>query len=79
VMHATENIVDVNYQVFLRDKESGQQTELNEQHRMRYLFTPELDLLAKQTGFEIAYRGEWMTGKPLTFSTWFACHVARAI
>jgi len=79
VMHATENIVDVNYHVFLRDKASGEQTEITEQHRMRYLFSPEIEAIASQARFELVYRGEWMTGQPLSFSTWGACFVARAI
>jgi SAM-dependent methyltransferase len=78
VLHATENIVDVNYQVFLRDKPSGEQTELTEQHRMRYLFSPEIELVLAASGFSLRYSAEWMTGKPLSYTTWNACFVAQA-
>ena len=41
-MHVNENVVDVNYTVFIEVKGSMKVEQVNEKHRMRYLFLPEL-------------------------------------
>jgi SAM-dependent methyltransferase len=77
VMNPNENVVDVNYTVFVRDKVSGGVDELEETHRMRYLFRPELDLLFAETGFErLAFFG-WMTDCEPGYDTWYVCCVAK--
>ncbi|MFZ4857329.1 MAG: class I SAM-dependent DNA methyltransferase [Desulfuromonadaceae bacterium] len=77
VMYPNDNSVDVNYQVFIRNKASGRTEELCETHRMRYLFRPELDLLLKESGLSIVEIAEWMTGKAPGFDTWGVCCVVR--
>jgi hypothetical protein len=47
-MHLNENVVDVNYHVFVRERVGGH--ELKETHRMRYLFLPEIELLLREQG-----------------------------
>ncbi len=78
VMHAEENIVDVNYHVFLRDKPTGERSELRETHRMRYLFSPEVAQFLDAAGFELVGAREWLTNEPLSYRSWNACFVARA-
>ena len=78
VLHAERNLVDVNYLVFLRDKQSNETSQLSETHVMRYLFSPEIELLLQRAGFEITYAAEWLTGAALSYATWNACFVARA-
>jgi SAM-dependent methyltransferase len=79
VMHAAEDLVDVNYHVFLRDKQTEATSELRETHRMRYLFSPEVELLLAAAGFELVRAAEWLSGAPLSFRSWNACFVARAL
>ena len=49
-MYANDNIVNVNYHVFVRNKANGEVEELRESHRMRYLFKPELELYLRGSG-----------------------------
>ena len=77
VMYPNDNCVDVNYQLLIKHKAGGMVEELHECHRMRYLFTPEVELLLEQTGFRLLHSEEWMTGKALGFDTWGACFVAE--
>ena len=77
VMYANENWVDVNYQVFIRDKESDGVEELKESHRMRYLFKPELDLLLQQTDMKEITCGEWMSDLEPEVNTWGVYWIAR--
>jgi SAM-dependent methyltransferase len=69
-MHANENLVDVNYQVYVRDKTNGDVTELRESHLMRYLFRPEVELFLKEAGFNLVESAEWMTGNEAGFASW---------
>jgi len=77
VMHPNENVVNVNYRVFLRDKASGSVREINETHRMRYLFHPEVDLMLTLSGFEPQTSEEWLTSAPLSLTSWNALFTAR--
>ena len=78
VMHLEEDVVEVNYHVFARDLASGLVTETDETHLMRYLFSPEIGLLASASGFSVEHAEEWMTGRSLGCDTWGACFVLRA-
>lgn len=77
VMDANANLVDVNYQVFVRDRKTDWMDECRETHRMRYLFQPEIELLCGQHGFELVASGEWMTDQALGFETWGAYFIGR--
>ncbi|OGT98223.1 MAG: methyltransferase type 11 [Geobacteraceae bacterium GWB2_52_12] len=77
VMHSSENMVDVNYLVFIRDKQSGHVHEVREMHRMRYLFLPETRQMLSDSGFELLVSEEWLTGKSLGFESWSAVFVCR--
>ncbi len=72
VIHPNENLVDVNYHVFIRDKIDRTVKELHESHRMRYLFKPELELLLEQAGFSTIDCREWMTEREIGVDTWGA-------
>lgn len=77
VMHPNENVVDVNYHVFVRDKASGGVSELKETHRMRYLFRPEIEAFLREKKMEIIESSEWMSGRKPGFDTWSVCFVAK--
>lgn len=79
VLHADANTVDVNYHVFIRNKMSGAVIETRETHTMRYLFCPEIEMLASQTGFIVVRAEEWMTGRSPGCTTWGVCFVAQAV
>jgi SAM-dependent methyltransferase len=70
IMYPNENLVDVNYQVFVKDKDSGAIDELTETHRMRYLFRTELELLLGQLQMYIIEDGEWLTHHRPGLNTW---------
>lgn len=77
VMHPNENVVDVNYSIFIKDKSNGTMTELSEKHQMRYLFKTEIETLLSQNGFLLVDCKEWMTGNEVGFDTWSVCFVTR--
>ena len=69
-MYPNENRVDVHYQVFIQDKSTGKVEILEEIHRVRYLFIPEILYLCEGCGFSILDAREWMMGKSLGLDTW---------
>lgn len=77
VLHPNENLVDVNYHVFVRDHATGAVKELQETHVMRYFFKPEIELIASHNGLKILNSEEWLTGKPIGPDTWSACLVLK--
>lgn len=77
IMKPNENIVDVNYHVFIRNKFSNEVEEIKETHRMRYLFKSEIEELLRVGGLELLSCEEWMTGKGLGFDTWNGCFVCK--
>jgi len=77
VMHENDNLVDVNYQVLVRDKSSGDVVELKESHQMRYLFRPELELLLAEAGLSLFESVEWLTDNKPGFTTWVVCFLVR--
>ncbi|HAR62074.1 MAG: SAM-dependent methyltransferase [Candidatus Margulisiibacteriota bacterium] len=79
VMHPDENVVDVNYQLYITDKLSGNHSEVREMHKMRYWFKPEIEEVLKNKGFELIAYEEWMSGKPTGLDTWGVCWVVKKI
>ncbi len=70
VLHARENIVDVNYDVFIENKISKEVIEKKELHKMRYFFDTELEIVCQLVGFEVLNKFEWISNKNPEFSSW---------
>jgi SAM-dependent methyltransferase len=77
VIHAGRNVVDVNYDVIVTDKATGQTENLSETHSMRYLFTPEIELALKAADLQLLESRGWLSDTGPDFTTWGACFIAR--
>lgn len=77
-LHDTQRIVDVRYDFEITDKYHGDQSELDELHRMRYLFPDEIERMAKTTGFRLDGLTEWMSERAPSEQSWNACAILRA-
>ncbi len=75
VMLANLSCVDVNYEVFIRDKAADSTVSLRETHRMRYLLPTEIEMLAKYAGLRVLGSCEWLTGSEPGSDTWGVCSV----
>jgi len=76
VLHPNQNVVDVNYQIFVRDRATTRTEEIHEQHRMRYLFVPEVELMLGQVGLRLERACEFASDGPLSCATWNVLFVA---
>ncbi len=77
VLHPNENLVYVNYHVFVRDRATDSVKELKETHVMRYFFKPEIEMMAHRSRFSVLHSEEWMTGNPIDQNTWGACFIIK--
>lgn len=77
VLHENDNIVVVKYDVFVKDKETGNIKEFREVHNMRYYFLSEISLMLELCGFSLEKAVEFMTEKELSGKTWGSLFVAR--
>jgi SAM-dependent methyltransferase len=77
VLLADRNCVQVNYTLFVRDKQDETIRTLSETHLMRYFSTPEIEWLGQNAGLSVVAHEEWLTGRPPSTGTWGVCYVVR--
>ena len=78
-LHPNENCVDVNYTIFARDLASGVCEVMTETHPMRHFSLPELDLLARVSGFAVVGAEEFLTGNRPSEETWGVCVILKKV
>lgn len=76
-MDVNRNIVDVNYEVLVQILTTGRVESIYETHPMRHFSIPEIDLLARQTGFELVQAEEFQSGQVPSTDTWGVCFVLK--
>jgi SAM-dependent methyltransferase len=77
VMRLSENIVDVNYSVTIKTRATNETLVINETHSMRYLFLPEISLLAGDMDWEECTSTAWMKDTPPAAGDWAGFSVMR--
>lgn len=79
VMHERNNVVDVCYEVFVIDQESGNTKTIQEVHNMRYFFKPELEFYLKETGFNLIDNLDCQTLGETSCDSWTSYFVAEVV
>lgn len=78
VMHLNENVVNVNYSMFIEDRTSKEVYQIAESHRMRYLFFPELaELRAPQ--FKELSSHAWLSDADPDADSWGVVQVLERV
>jgi SAM-dependent methyltransferase len=78
-LRLNDNLVDVNYEFLVIDKASNCCEQFMENHRMRYLFRPELqDMLTQHRLQMIGFTG-WLSDDPPSATSWNTVVTATAI
>lgn len=73
------NRVIVRYTFEVQERRTGERTTFSEEHHMRYLFEPELELLLEAAGFRVVRTMSDASGEPPTTSSWTAWTLAEAV
>lgn len=77
-MMINKNMVDVRYELVVRNTKNGKTSSFCENHRMRYFFLPEIELMLSNSGFAQIASHEFMTSNEPGTQSWNACVIARA-
>lgn len=72
-----QNMVNVNYSIIAKEIPQDNYNMFKECHPMRHFSIPEIDLLAKHTGFEILQAEEFLTGSEPSENTWGVCFILK--
>lgn len=70
-------VVDVNYDIFVEQKDSGAIKQIQEKHRMRYIFPSELASLLDIDTWSNFKLSEWLSADAPTDDSWSAFVAAR--
>jgi SAM-dependent methyltransferase len=76
-IHYNNQIVDVNYELIIRDKTESTVSVFLEKHPMRHFSINEIKWLADLTGFELLTAEEFLTGNEASENTWGVCFILR--
>lgn len=76
VLYPNENLVDVNYDIYIVDKDTDIMRNIQETHRMRYFFKPEMEYLLNDAGFTLQLVADCRNNETPTFDSWTVYFVA---
>ena len=74
-----QNVVNVNYEILIKDKINNRIETIKEQHPMRHFSIPEIKLLAKLSDFELIHSEEFLTQNIPSENTWGVCIILKKI
>lgn len=77
-MHANTNVVDVNYEMIVTEKETKVYSNFTESHYMRYFFNPEITEYLNETGFEFLDILDCEKMEEPDYNSWTVYYVAKA-
>ena len=75
-MDTINNLVKIDFDFRIRNKETNEEYQFTEQHIMRYWFYPELEYLLDCAGFTITSINKWMTSETASSKSWYAAITA---
>ena len=76
-LRPNENIVDVHYEVLVKQNRNGMVADIEETHSMRYLFLPEVRFMLQSAGMELLQAQRWMSQEALGRESWQAVVIAQ--
>tara|TARA_Y100000389_G_scaffold122212_1_gene119589 strand:- start:641 stop:1402 length:762 start_codon:yes stop_codon:yes gene_type:complete len=77
-LNAQNNTVNVDFDIFIENKNDGQIINKQESHKMRYFFDFELEMISKNVGLSIEKKYKWMSDNSPDFESWYAVWVLKA-
>lgn len=77
-LSAQSNTANVDFDIFIENKDDGQILKMQESHDMRYFFDFELEMICNKVGLSIEKKYEWMTDKSPDFGSWYVVWVLKA-
>jgi len=69
-LYPQQNLVDVNYEIFIKDRQTSEVINKMELHKMRYFFDTELELIVEDVGFTVKQKYKWISNMSPGFDSW---------
>lgn len=79
INHWNKNIIDVNYDIEITEKNDKLKHHIKETHSMRHFSIPEIEMLAHVSGFQILHTEEFGTSNLPGPQTWGVCFVLKKL
>ncbi len=79
VMCDKTNTVEIDYKILAVSRRTNETKIINETHRMRYFFRPELEFYLDKSGFELLDNLDCQTLGETGYNSWTSFFVARAV
>jgi hypothetical protein len=76
-LHPKRNVVDVNYEIIVQEKDGANVVVIKETHIVRYFFETEIEELLETLGVGILATEEWVSGKTPGLDTFSVCFVGK--
>jgi SAM-dependent methyltransferase len=73
-----DNVVEVNYEIFIDNKKTFNQEKFKETHRMRYLFQPEIKLFLEKHHLKFLECSEEITSPNPSLNPWSVYFIAQS-
>lgn len=77
VIKENKNVVEVNYDIFIKNNKDNKIFEIKEVHSMRYFFMNEIKQFINKNNFKILDCFEFMSNSKLSKNTWGSCFVLK--
>jgi len=78
-IESERNVVEVNFEVIIKDKLTHTAENIIEKHLMRHFSIPEIKMLAAFTGFKVLLVEEFLTKNSPSENTWGVCFILKKI
>jgi SAM-dependent methyltransferase len=78
-IYPTKNQVDVHFDIKITNKQTKKHENIQETHKMRYLFNPEIEHILKMNNLKLIHSEEWMSGNKPDFNSWYVTFVCERI
>lgn len=78
-MRHNYNVVDVQFEVVVKNKPTNQTKTIIEKHSMRHFSIPEINLLAQMSNFQVVLVEEFLTQNPVSQTSWGVTFVLKKI
>jgi len=79
IIYSELNVVEVNYDIAVKNLKDGSTHSFEEQHPMRHFSRPEIELLAYATGFEVIHNEEFLSKATPSIETWGVCYILKKL
>jgi SAM-dependent methyltransferase len=79
IIYSNLNVVEVDYDITITNLADGSVEKIQEKHPMRHFSTPEIEILAYATGFELLHAEAYLTKDQPSENTWGVCYILKKI